>query len=176
MNTTFIELFVDGNIVDLNRIPLPADTPIIDERFNDTQNKAPNNNPPGRAENATRPAEGAQFKSDEDRLSEAQLGLDIAQKELAISSQQIAASLSSARAKAEDARFKAVRIAQLFTSKLVSREELDAAQTAVMQANAQLHTALASEAELAQKEMELKSKRLQIIQMELTLLKREESK
>ena len=33
MNTTFIELAVDGNIVDLNRIPLPADTPIIDERF-----------------------------------------------------------------------------------------------------------------------------------------------
>jgi hypothetical protein len=34
MNTTFIELVVDGNIVDLNRIALPADTPIIDERFN----------------------------------------------------------------------------------------------------------------------------------------------
>ena len=33
MNTTYIELVVDGNIVDLNRIPLPADTPIIDERF-----------------------------------------------------------------------------------------------------------------------------------------------
>jgi hypothetical protein len=28
-----IELVVDGDIVDLNRIPLPADTPIIDERF-----------------------------------------------------------------------------------------------------------------------------------------------
>ncbi len=33
MNTTYIELVVDGNIVDLNRIPLPADTPIVDERF-----------------------------------------------------------------------------------------------------------------------------------------------
>ncbi len=33
MNTTFIELVVDGKIVDLNRIPLPPDTPIIDERF-----------------------------------------------------------------------------------------------------------------------------------------------
>ena len=33
MYTTFIELIVDGDIVDLNRIPLPADTPIIDERF-----------------------------------------------------------------------------------------------------------------------------------------------
>jgi hypothetical protein len=33
MNTTYIELAVDGNIVDLNRIPLPPDTPIIDERF-----------------------------------------------------------------------------------------------------------------------------------------------
>ena len=33
MKTTFIGLVVDGNIVDLNRIALPADTPIIDERF-----------------------------------------------------------------------------------------------------------------------------------------------
>jgi hypothetical protein len=32
-NTTYIELVVDGQIVDLNHIPLPADTPIIDERF-----------------------------------------------------------------------------------------------------------------------------------------------
>ncbi len=32
MWTSFIELVVDGEIVDLNRIPLPADTPIIDER------------------------------------------------------------------------------------------------------------------------------------------------
>lgn len=36
---TSIELVVDGNIVDLNRIPLPADTPIIDERFKDAKNK-----------------------------------------------------------------------------------------------------------------------------------------
>jgi len=41
-NTTFkplaettLILVVDGNIVDLNRIRLPADTPIIDERFKD---------------------------------------------------------------------------------------------------------------------------------------------
>jgi hypothetical protein len=33
MWTNYIELVVDGDIVDLNRIPLPADTPIIDERF-----------------------------------------------------------------------------------------------------------------------------------------------
>jgi len=31
--TISIELIVDGEIIDLNRIPLPADTPIIDERF-----------------------------------------------------------------------------------------------------------------------------------------------
>lgn len=35
MYTNYIELVVDGKIVDLNRIPLPADTPIIDERFED---------------------------------------------------------------------------------------------------------------------------------------------
>ena len=39
MNTTFIELVVDGNIVDLNRIALPADTPIVDERFKDEKKK-----------------------------------------------------------------------------------------------------------------------------------------
>lgn len=33
MKTTYIELVVDGNVVDLNRIALPDDTPIIDERF-----------------------------------------------------------------------------------------------------------------------------------------------
>jgi len=33
------ELVVDGDIVDLNRIPLPEDTPIIDERFKDRRNK-----------------------------------------------------------------------------------------------------------------------------------------
>ena len=31
--TNYIELVVDGQIVDLNRIPLPAETPIVDERF-----------------------------------------------------------------------------------------------------------------------------------------------
>ena len=39
MFTTFIELIVDGDILDLNRIPLPADTPVIDMRFKDGSNK-----------------------------------------------------------------------------------------------------------------------------------------
>ena len=30
---TVVYLFVDGDVIDLNRIQLPADTPIIDERF-----------------------------------------------------------------------------------------------------------------------------------------------
>jgi hypothetical protein len=37
--TTYIELIVDGQIVDLNRIRLPADTLIIDERFKDEGKK-----------------------------------------------------------------------------------------------------------------------------------------
>ena len=37
--TIFIELIVDGKIVDLNRIPLPPNTPIIDERFADAITK-----------------------------------------------------------------------------------------------------------------------------------------
>jgi hypothetical protein len=38
-NTTYIELFVDGDVVDLNRIQLPPDTPIIDKRFKDREVK-----------------------------------------------------------------------------------------------------------------------------------------
>jgi hypothetical protein len=37
LNTRSIELVVDGEIVDLNRIMLPADTPIIDERFTEAK-------------------------------------------------------------------------------------------------------------------------------------------
>jgi hypothetical protein len=37
MWTTYIELVVDGEIVDLNRIALPPDTPIIDERFHEAE-------------------------------------------------------------------------------------------------------------------------------------------
>jgi hypothetical protein len=33
MNTNTIDLVVDGEIVDLNRIPLPVDCLIVDERF-----------------------------------------------------------------------------------------------------------------------------------------------
>jgi hypothetical protein len=36
MNTNFIDLVVDGEIVDLNRIALPADSPIFDERSKDS--------------------------------------------------------------------------------------------------------------------------------------------
>jgi hypothetical protein len=39
MYTNYIDLIVDGDVVDLNRIPLPADTPIIDERFKDSANQ-----------------------------------------------------------------------------------------------------------------------------------------
>ncbi len=40
--TNYIELIVDGEIVDLNRILLPPDTPIIDERFQSRHNQAVN--------------------------------------------------------------------------------------------------------------------------------------
>jgi len=36
---TYIELVVDGEIIDLNRIALPPDTTIIDERFKDETKK-----------------------------------------------------------------------------------------------------------------------------------------
>lgn len=37
--TIYIELIIDGEIVNLNQIQLPADTPIIDERFAEPANK-----------------------------------------------------------------------------------------------------------------------------------------
>jgi len=40
--TTYIDLVVDGDIIDLNRIPLPADTPIIVVRFEVGHRKAVN--------------------------------------------------------------------------------------------------------------------------------------
>lgn len=40
MNASFIELVVDGQIVDLNRIALPPDTPIIDKRFGEGEHAA----------------------------------------------------------------------------------------------------------------------------------------
>lgn len=39
MNATYIELVVDGEIVDLNRLPLPADAQIVDERFKEVPKK-----------------------------------------------------------------------------------------------------------------------------------------
>jgi hypothetical protein len=39
MRVTYIELVVDGNIVDLNRIAMPADTLVIDERFKEEGKK-----------------------------------------------------------------------------------------------------------------------------------------
>ena len=41
MNANYVELVVDGKIVDLNRTPLPADTPIVDERFDETLRRKP---------------------------------------------------------------------------------------------------------------------------------------
>ena len=40
MFTNYVELVVDGEIMDLNRIPLPADTPIVDERFGDNAGRS----------------------------------------------------------------------------------------------------------------------------------------
>jgi hypothetical protein len=41
MFTNYVELVVDGEIVDLNRTPIPVDTPIGDERFDETVRRKP---------------------------------------------------------------------------------------------------------------------------------------
>lgn len=50
--TNYLELIVDGKIVDLNRIVLPSETPIIDERFDDAASavKADSRKPPATAD------------------------------------------------------------------------------------------------------------------------------
>jgi hypothetical protein len=40
--TTFVGLVIDGAMLDMNHIPLPADSPIVDERFDRSQNESPN--------------------------------------------------------------------------------------------------------------------------------------
>jgi hypothetical protein len=49
--TTYIELIVDGDVVDLNRIPLPEGAPIVDERFKERPKQ-----PAARAKDTPRPA------------------------------------------------------------------------------------------------------------------------
>ncbi|HEY7088734.1 MAG TPA: hypothetical protein VH518_11635 [Tepidisphaeraceae bacterium] len=56
MYTTFIELIVDGQIVDLNRIAVPANTPIIDERFRKDEQRAPATQIGAQAGDEPRPA------------------------------------------------------------------------------------------------------------------------
>jgi hypothetical protein len=41
LRANYIELIVDGKIVDLNRLPLPTDTPIIDKRFVEERKEPP---------------------------------------------------------------------------------------------------------------------------------------
>lgn len=65
LSTTRIGLVVDGDIVDLNRIPLPADTPIIDKRFKDADQKASNPTAKAATDNAqTQPPPAASIKQD----------------------------------------------------------------------------------------------------------------
>ncbi len=52
---TRIELVVDGDIVDLNRIPLPADTPIIDRRFEKPRKPKPATKPKPKTDNKPAP-------------------------------------------------------------------------------------------------------------------------
>ncbi len=62
--TIYIELIVDGEIIDLNRIPLPDDTPIIDERFT-------KNGPEKRPQQSTSAGDRVGLKGDGDKVKQA---------------------------------------------------------------------------------------------------------
>jgi hypothetical protein len=65
--TIYIELIVDGDVVDLNRIQIPAETPIIDERFSKIVSEKPEQ----------------QSAKVEDRLTRVEERLKTLQKEIA---------------------------------------------------------------------------------------------
>jgi len=107
--------------------------------------------------------------SDEAKLREAQLTLQIAQMNLDTTRQRDEADLASAQAKLSDAQAKARRTQELFDSKLASKEDLETAQTTASLAEAEVSTAQAAILELDQQKLALESKQQEIKQMDAAL-------
>lgn len=93
------------------------------------------------------------------RLVVAKENLEIAQRTLEASEKRLAADLQSAQASAKDARAKADRMKQLLQQKLVSQEEYDTAETAAVQASADLDNTRVKEDDLEIQRMGLELKR-----------------
>jgi HlyD family secretion protein len=92
------------------------------------------------------------------RLAQAQLNLDIAERTLATEKEKADAALKSAEAQAQDTRAKADRMKELLGKKLASQEDYDTAETAAIQAAANLENARIHLDELKTQEISLGTK------------------
>jgi multidrug efflux pump subunit AcrA (membrane-fusion protein) len=100
----------------------------------------------------------AQLDYDEARLQEAKLEWEVVKLNLVTTRQRVEATLSSSKAKAADAEAKRDRTQELFDKKLASKEDLETAQTAAVQAAAEVQMAQAAVAELEQQKIQVDSK------------------
>lgn len=93
------------------------------------------------------------------RLEQARLNLAIAERNLAIEKERAETALKSAEARARDTRAKADRLKQLLEKNLASQEEYDTAETAAIQAAAELRNAQLRLEDLKTQEIALNLKR-----------------
>jgi HlyD family secretion protein len=93
------------------------------------------------------------------KLAQSKQSLTIAEQTLANNRDKIASSLKSTQSAAKDAQDKAVRRRNLFEQKLASPEELQTAETAATQAQAEFRNAQIAEQDLKTQELGLELKR-----------------
>ncbi|MCX8035544.1 MAG: efflux RND transporter periplasmic adaptor subunit [Candidatus Sumerlaeia bacterium] len=93
------------------------------------------------------------------RLAQAEKALQVAERNLETEKKRAEAALKSSEARAADARAKADRMKQLFEKKLASQEEYDTAETAAVQAAADLQNAKVKLEELKTQEISVEMKR-----------------
>ncbi len=93
------------------------------------------------------------------RLAQAEKALEVAERNLETEKKRAEAALKSSEARAADARAKAERMKQLFEKKLASQEEYDTAETAAVQAAADLQNAKVKLEELKTQEISVEMKR-----------------
>ena len=115
--------------------------------------------------------------ADNARLTEAKLNWQVAKMSLETTRQRNQAALASSQAQAADAHAKAQRTRELYEHKnpdgqlspLASKEELDTAETAATQMDANVENAKAAIAELDQQKIEIDTKEQQIKETQASL-------
>jgi HlyD family secretion protein len=101
----------------------------------------------------------ASLAASEARLAQAKQNVEIATRNLKTEKKKAQAALTSTEARAEDAQSKFDRVKQLLEKKLTSQEEYDTAETASIQASADLANARTRMEELETQEVAIELKR-----------------